>query len=84
MKIVDFARSLSILPSSNSYESVRPHHVLLGSLVFGWLGKTKITKKITGKILNMLSDLAEACIPLIHYGLVPDFVIRFGIRIQLR
>ena len=84
MKIVDFARSLSILPASNSYEGIRPHHVLLGSLIFRWIGTTKITKKITGKILNMLSDLAEACIPLIHFGLVPDFVIRFGIRVQLR
>lgn len=84
MKIVDFARSLSILPASNSYKGIRPHHVLLGSLIFRWIGTTKITKKITGKILNMLSDLAEACIPLIHFGLVPDFVIRFGIRVQLR
>ncbi len=84
MKIVDFCRSMSILPSSNSYESIRPHHILIGYSIFGWLYSTKLCKKITGKILNILSDLSEACIPLIHLGLVPDFVIRWGIRLQLR
>jgi hypothetical protein len=84
MKAVDYARSLSILPSSNSYESVRPHHLALGYAILGLVSSSKIYKKITGRILNILSDLSEACIPLIHLGLVPDFVIRWGIRLQLR
>mmetsp|Transcript_17529 Transcript_17529/g.36037 ORF Transcript_17529/g.36037 Transcript_17529/m.36037 type:complete len:406 (+) Transcript_17529:218-1435(+) len=84
MKAVDYARSLSILPASNSYDNVRPHHLALGYAILGVLTSSKICKKISGKILNMLSDLSEACIPLIHVGLVPDFVIRWGIRLQLR
>ena len=84
MKVVDYARSLSILPSSNSYDSVRPHHLALGYAIFGWMASSKIYKKISGRILNILSDLSEKCIPLIHLGLIPDFVIRWGIRLQLR
>jgi len=84
MKVVDCARSLSILPSSNNYNDVRPHHLVLGYAILGCLTSTKLYKKISGKVLNILSDLSEACIPLIHIGLVPDFVIRWGIRLQLR
>lgn len=84
MKIVDCARSLSILPSSKSYDDVRPHHLMLGCALLRFVSSSKVCKKIGGKILNALSDLSEACIPLIHLGLVPDFVIRWGIRLQLR
>ena len=84
MKIVDHARSLSILPSSNRYDDVLPHHVLLGYAVLRFVSSSKLCKKISGRVLNVLSDLSEACIPLIHMGLVPDFVIRWGIRLQLR
>ena len=84
MKIVDYARSLSILPSSKSYDSIRPHHLALAYAILGLVSSSKLYKKVSGKVLNILSDLSEACIPLIHLGLVPDFVIRWGIRLQLR
>jgi hypothetical protein len=82
MKVVDFARSLSVLPTS--YETVRPHHLALGYAIYGTITSTKAYKKIYGKILNILSDFSETCIPLIHMGLIPDAVIRWGIRLQLR
>lgn len=84
MKVVDYARSLSILPTSNHYDDVRPHHLVLGYAMLRFVSSSKIYKKISDKLLNILSDLSEACIPLIHIGLVPDFVIRWGIRLQLR
>eukprot|EP00536_Pseudo-nitzschia_multiseries_P010765 jgi/Psemu1/67574/estExt_Genemark1.C_3380043 len=84
MKIVDYARSLSILPPSGRYDDVRPHHLVLGYALLQCVTSLKIYQKISGRVLNMLSDLSEACIPLIHLGLVPDFVIRWGIRLQLR
>mmetsp|Transcript_670 Transcript_670/g.1600 ORF Transcript_670/g.1600 Transcript_670/m.1600 type:complete len:405 (-) Transcript_670:370-1584(-) len=84
MKIVEYARTLSILPSSNRYGDVRPHHLVLGYALLGCVTASKVYKKLSGRVLNMLSDLSESCIPLIHMGLIPDFVVRWGIRLQLR
>lgn len=84
MKIVDYARSLSILPSSTSYDSVRPHHLAIGYVVLGWLTSTKAYKKMSVKALSLMSKLSDGFIPLVHMGLVPDFLIRAGIRLRLR
>lgn len=84
MKVVDYARSLSILPSSTSYDSVRPHHLAIGYVVLGWLASTKAYKKVSGKFLSLMSKLSDGFIPLVHMGLIPDFLIRFGIRLRLR
>lgn len=83
MKLVDLARSLLILPSA-SYDSVRPHHLALGYVLWGWLSSTKVYEKISVKFLNVLSQVVEGCIPLIYTGLIPDVLIRFGIRLQCR
>ena len=84
MKIVDYARSLSILPSSTSYDSVRPHHLAIGYVVLGWLASTKAYQKMSVKVLSLVSKLTDGFIPLVHMGLVPDFLIRTGIRLRLR
>jgi cyclopropane-fatty-acyl-phospholipid synthase len=81
MDLVELSRSLLIVPSK--YDQVRPHHVALGLAVMRFLASTSVFQKASESILSFLSKLSESCIPLIHYGLVPDFAIRFGIRLQL-
>lgn len=81
MNLVDLSRSLFILPST--YQEVRPHHVGLGLCLIRLVSRSTLVQKVSENILNLLSRFSEQCIPLIHMGLVPDFVIRFGIRIQL-
>ena len=85
MKAVDIARSLLIVPSSSTkYEDIRPHHLVLGFALIRIVTTSMLYRKITDKIMNILSDMTESCIPLIHHGLVPDCIIRWGIRLQLR
>ena len=88
--LVDLSRSLLQLvgdPTSASvpsnYNDVRPHHLLFGYTVLKIISNWKIYQKLSENILSKLSNFAELCIPLIHLGVIPDFVIRFGIRIQL-
>jgi cyclopropane-fatty-acyl-phospholipid synthase len=81
MNLVDLSRSLLIVPSK--YDAVRPHHVALGCAVLRLLASSSLFQKLSKSILNLFSKLSESCVPLVHAGLVPDFVIRFGIRLQL-
>jgi hypothetical protein len=81
MNIIDVSRSLSILPIS--YETCRPHHVVLGLAVLKVITASSIYNKMSEKVLSVLSEFSEKCIPLIYHGLVPDALIRFGIRVQL-
>lgn len=53
-----------------------------GGVSSSWL--TRSVDAVSNRLVAALSNLSEKCIPLIHYGLVPDFVIRFGIRVQLK
>jgi hypothetical protein len=81
MKVVEIARSLSVVPAS--YDEVRFHHVALGYAITRSFLSSAIYRKISEGLLGMLSRLSESFIPLIQWGLVPDSVIRAGIRIQL-
>lgn len=82
MKIVDSCRSLLDVPQG--YDQVRPHHLFLA--VCGWkiVASSTIYRKLSEKILSIMSGLTESFIPLVQLGVIPDFVIRFGIRLQLR
>ena len=76
-------RSLLVLPSS--YHQIRPHHVVVLYAAYSWITSTQLYRKqLYNKLLSLLSNVSEMCIPAIHAGLVPDFVIRLGIRLQLR
>jgi cyclopropane-fatty-acyl-phospholipid synthase len=81
MNLVDLSRSLLIVPSE--YGDVRPHHVAAGVAVLRLLASTSLVRACRKSIFSWMSRLSESCIPLIHMGLVPDFIIRFGIRVQL-
>jgi cyclopropane-fatty-acyl-phospholipid synthase len=78
-------RSFSLLmaPRSN-YDQIRPHHLVVVYGAWRILSSTSLYQKAMAGLLAMASKLSEQFIPLIHAGLVPDFVIRFGIRLQLR
>lgn len=81
MKVVEYSRSLFVMPQS--YDGVRPHHLLLSLCGLKLLSSTGIIKKISDAILSFTSSITESFIPLVQAGLVPDFLIRFGIRVQL-
>ena len=81
MDVVNLSRSLFILPAN--YQDVRVHHVAIGAFVWKLIASTSVVKRLSKAALSVLSNLSESFIPLIHLGLIPDFVIRFGIRIQL-
>jgi cyclopropane-fatty-acyl-phospholipid synthase len=81
------SRSLCILSPSFAkahYKYVRPHHLLVLYAAVRALASTSVVKTLCSKILSLLSEVSEQAIPLIHAGVVPDFLIRFGIRVQLR
>jgi methylase of polypeptide subunit release factors len=65
------------------YKFLRPHHLLALYATYKALAAT-VAKNLWPKILSVLSETSEQAIPLIHKGLIPDFLIRFGIRVQLR
>lgn len=81
MNLVDISRSLFIIPAN--YNDVRPHQLALGFAVLRMIASTSIAESISNKVLNWLSQFSERCIPLIQMGFIPDFIIRFGIRLQL-
>lgn len=81
MKIVDYSRSLLTVPER--YDQVRPHHLFLGMCGLKILASSKAYRQVSEKILSILSGLTESFIPLIQLGVVPDFIIRWGIRLQL-
>lgn len=66
------------------YVDIRPHHLLLGYAVIRYVASTRFYRKLADKLLNYASAFSERLIPLVYYGIVPDFVIRAGIRLQLR
>lgn len=86
MKVVDLARSFSILPikTAQNYNKIRLHHIALGYVVISIVKSSKVYRTISDKILSLVSVLSEFCIPLIHKGFVPDFIIRWGIRVRCR
>jgi cyclopropane-fatty-acyl-phospholipid synthase len=71
----------SILP--RNYSQIRPHHAVVLYAAVRYLTSSSIYRKLADKILSLMSRTTERLIPLLYAGFVPDFLIRFGIRIQL-
>lgn len=76
--------SQSLLLVPNSYDALRPHHAVVAYGVASFVASTSLLQSLSKQLLGWCSALTERCIPLIHLGLVPDWVIRFGIRLQLK
>jgi len=43
---------------------------------------TKLYRKLTATILSLLSKCSDIALPLVYAGIVPDYLIRLGIRIR--
>jgi len=79
----DLSKSLLVVPTS--YSEIRPHQLVLAAGIWHVLTSTSIYRKVATKILAVLSEASQSIgVPLVMAGLVPDFFIRHGIRIQLR
>jgi cyclopropane-fatty-acyl-phospholipid synthase len=68
-----------------SYSNVRPHHLLILYTTTKLLSSSssQLVVKYQKKLLRYLSLLSDLALPLIYSGLVPDSLIRLGIRIRL-
>jgi tRNA G46 methylase TrmB len=81
------------------YRAVRPHHVIClyaaycttlalvpssSSSSGSKHGVVGMYQRLAAAVLREASRCTERCIPLIYTGLIPDWCIRFGIRLQLR
>lgn len=73
-------------PSSfpSSYDAVRPHHLLVLYGVYYGFWISGLSQKIANQLLSCASRFSDYMIPLIQYGVIPDFLIRYGIRLRLR
>ena len=79
--------SLSSLSSSSLvllYKDIRPHHLLGLYAVVQVASSTGLAQSLSDYLLTKLSALSDRCIPLIYKNIIPDFLIRYGIRVQLR
>lgn len=81
---MSFATWSHKLAFPTSYAEIQPHHVVILYAAWNALTSTSFYKKLSGRVLALLSSISERCVPLIHAGVVPDFVIRYGIRVQCR
>ena len=79
--LLETSKSLLILP--RNYKSIQPHHVIAFYGLVKLITRSGFYKRLANKILSLLSVTTERLIPLVYMGIVPDFIIRFGIRIQL-
>ena len=73
----------TLFPRDASYNSIRPHHVVVLYALTRVISSSSFYQKLSNSVLRLLSHTSEALIPLVYRGLVPDYLIRLGIRIQL-
>lgn len=83
MSLRDAGQSLWMsIPSS--YHDVQAHHVVVAYAAWNLWSSSHLAERLSDKVLSLLSSFSERLVGLVQLGLVPDFLIRFGIRIQLR
>ena len=73
----------TIFPRDASYSSIRPHHLLVSYALLTVISASSVYRKLANSALQLLSQTSEALIPLVYRGIIPDPLIRYGIRIQL-
>lgn len=70
---------------STLYTSIRPHHLLaLYTACQYYLKNSTLYKKIRCSIIELLSSTTNVFLPAVYAGYVPDVLIRYGIRLQLK
>ena len=72
-----------MFPLPSSYNDIRFHHAVTLYLGYQALVKSGLYEWMAKHMLSLTSKLTEYFIPLIQYGMIPDFLIRYGIRVQL-
>lgn len=78
------ASLLAFQDGKPTYNTIRPHHLLVLYTTFAYLKSTKLYKSLTDGIINLLSKSTDIALPLVYSGLVPDYLIRLGIRVRCR
>lgn len=78
---METAKSLLLVPLKD-YTLIRPHHVAVLYAAVRLVVRSSLVETIGNFLLALTSETTERLIPLAGY--VPDFLIRYGIRIQLR
>lgn len=73
-------KSIRIVP----YGDIRPHHVVALYGAVSVAASSSFFRAVSDWLLNKCSGLTEKFIPLVQAGVIPDFVVRWGIRLQLR
>lgn len=76
--------SLLSIDGNDPYKSLRPHHILVLYTTIAYLKSTKLYKAVANYFLNGLSRTTDLALPLVYSGLIPDFLIRYAIRIRCR
>jgi len=84
MSFLSSTNSLSSVVCSTSYSSIRPHHILALYTTFSALKSTRAYRKLCDLILNLVSRSTTVALPIVYSGLVPDFLIRYAIRLRCR
>ena len=72
-----------MFPLPSSYNDIRFHHAVTLYLGYQALVTSGLYEWMAKHMLSLTSKLTEYFIPLIQYGMIPDFLIRYGIRVQL-
>jgi cyclopropane-fatty-acyl-phospholipid synthase len=75
--------SKSLLPLDRDYNSIRPHHLVIFYSMYSILKKSKFYQHIAKSIVSLLSKSTDILLPLVYSGLIPDGLIRLGIRLRL-
>lgn len=84
------AQTIGLIRQNNNnddyylYDKAKLHHWIILLALGRFLTSTRFYRSLSQRVLRQLSALTESCIPLIHKGLIPDCIIRWGIRLQLR
>ena len=72
------------LTMPKSYDDIKPHHMILVYGTLQILLSTKSYKKLADKIIQLISRSTDSLIPIVYSNIIPDALIRFGIRMRLR
>jgi len=87
---MSFASSTNTLVSSlattvTSYNnSIKPHHILALYTTSTVLKNTKLYRKVCNLLLTLLSSTTTLALPMVYSNLIPDFLVRWAIRIRCR
>ena len=75
--------ALSLFQLPFNYDDVRFHHAVGLYVGYQALVSSGLYRFVAKNLLSLTSKLTEYFIPMIQYGMIPDFLIRYGIRVQL-